>query len=218
MVLMMLRSLHVLLIRCCPQFKRGLLHRVQVMLITLISLCICAPLSAYAWTGEIQGALTLDQSEVVISGSGKWTDQRDLSFLGSAYLPSGRRLVIKIELLDAEEGQELSFDNPNYTLNYLEFSPRGSTVINTQVTDGRIQVQETYLGLLEMTISASVSSEGQVRQLDSQLLRLLDPDVALPEEVVDDPEFAAVILVDDYSTVDDDQGEGCYFEDEDECL
>ena len=92
-----------------------LLHqRLTLILVAFLSLCITA--QAYAWTGEIQGVLNLDQRDIVISGSGKWSDQQELSLLGSAYLPSGRRLVIKVELNEAELGRELSLDNPNIYL------------------------------------------------------------------------------------------------------
>jgi hypothetical protein len=175
----------------------------MLILVTVLSLCVTS--QAYAWTGEIQGILNLDQRDIVISGSGKWSDQQDLSLLGSAYLPSGRRLVIKIELNEAELGRELSLDNPKYLFNYLEFSPRGSTVLNTQVTSGWINLQESYLGLLEMTFSISINDDGQTRKLNAQTMRLIDPDVSLPDEVVDDPDFDLVIITDDGY-----QDEGCY--------
>ena len=184
------------------------------ILIGLISLCVCS--LAQAWTGEIQGIVVLDQQEVVVSGSGKWIEGRDLSFLGSAYLKSGRRIVIKRELEEAEEAQNLPLDQPRYVVNYLEFSPRGVTVSNTQVTSGWVQVQEPYLGVLEIRLAASIDVDGQTRNLEAQTLRLIDPDIDLPSEVVDDPEFAVILLADDRYQDDDYQDDGCYFDSDEE--
>ena len=190
--------------------NRGML----AILISLISICTCS--RAQAWTGEVQGVITLDQQEVIVSGSGKWLDRRDLSFLGSAYLPSGRRVIIKMELEEAEESREMALDQPGYIVNYLEFSPRGATVMNAQVTSGWVQVQEPFLGVLEIKLAASIDVAGQTRTLEAQTLRLIDPDVDLPSEVIDDPEFAVVLLADDGYQDDDYQDDGCYFDDDEE--
>ena len=64
-----------------------------------VLLPICFAQQGYAWTGELQGAINLNQEEVIVSGSGKFSEQQNLSVLGSAYLPSGRRCVVKIELI-----------------------------------------------------------------------------------------------------------------------
>ena len=160
----------------------------------------------YAWTGEIQGTLTIDQNEVVLAGSGQWSNQQKLSFLGSAYLPTGRRLVIKMDLTEAQPDVELSLNDHQYTINYLEFSPRGATEINTEVSSGWVRLKEPYLGLLEMKLSLNVRDKGQIRNIETQLLRLIDPDYPLPEEVIGDPSFDAVIIDDEPPY----QDEGCY--------